>query len=496
MFLKRIPIAIVLIAVFAQPTLADVTVIKGFSIRPVGASPVGDNGNIYKLEITPAKESYPAFKHRFTVPPHETIPGNAITHYLRSLGERGLSRPWEYAEKETDYKIHDWYSIKTKAEDIPMDKFKLCSKVFDGLINNHMSRATLCRNVDWGLAVEDLKGPETIGFLLPSVQGTREMAQALQIQIRLAIIEKRFDDAIDRLRMVHTLGQNVNELGFLVSSLVGVAEVGIANEGTLMLISQDDAPNLYWALAELPVPVIDQRKSLRLESSMAIRMFPELMDLENANYSKEKWKALLSQYIEQATELQGMVSNNANIRQGPLFSFAAAMSGYGKAKNRLIESHGYEADTVKAMSVAQVLLTDAALDIQFFSQQREKAWHVPFEKSKKFDDAWEKELALAESQLRLGAIVVGMFSPAVTAVRTASTRAQARTNILMAIESLRNHAALHGTFPESLDELDLPVRANPFTGKPFNYSLEADKAVLTFDEGNQSIQRYEISIKQ
>ena len=51
MFLKRIPIAIVLIAVFAQPTLADVTVIKGFSIRPVGASPVGDNGNIYKLEI-------------------------------------------------------------------------------------------------------------------------------------------------------------------------------------------------------------------------------------------------------------------------------------------------------------------------------------------------------------------------------------------------------------------------------------------------------------
>ena len=148
------------------------------------------------------------------------------------------------------------------------------------------------------------------------------------------------------------------------------------------------------------------------------------------------------------------------------------------------------------MSVAQVLLTDAALDIQFFSQQREKAWHVPFEKSKKFDDAWEKELALAESQLRLGAIVVGMFSPAVTAVRTASTRAQARTNILMAIESLRNHAALHGTFPESLDELDLPVRANPFTGKPFNYSLEAGNAVLTYDEGNKSIQRYEISIKQ
>ena len=506
MLLKRTFIAATLVAtlIMASPSnvSADVTVIEGNSISPPGASPVGPFGTIYKLEVTPAKEASPAFKFRFTVPPHETIAGNAITHYLRSLGERGLTRPWEYAEEETDQEVHQWYDPSTKSADIPLDKLRLCSQAFDGLVNNHMKRATLCREVEWGLGIEDLRGMETIGFLLPSVQNTRSMARAMMLQNRLAVIEKRYDDSIDRLRMTYQLGQNVNEMGILVSSLVGIAEVGMANRGAMLLMGAEDSPNLYWALAELPVPLIDTRRAMQLDTSMGKRLFPEIMDIENANFSDKEWKRLLTKYAGEFSSISAMTSgstSNSNPIDPTAITFLGSLAGYSNAKSRLID-RGYDKEKVSKMCVAQVILTDAALDLEYFSEQSEKSWYVPYPKSQEMNNAFEAEIRAEEGKMRLGAIVAGMITPAISQVRFASARSQAEVNLLMAIESLRNHAAVHGKFPKSLDELDLPVRHNPITGEAFNYSLEAGKAVLTFDhqrkQGRKPIlQRYEISIK-
>ena len=178
MFHQRFTLtATLILTCLCSTAFADVTVIEGHEITPRGASSVGDTGIIYKLIITPAREPSPAFKYRFCLPPHQTIPGNAITHYLRSYGERGIDRPWEYLQNETDFDVHEWYQLHTKASDIPLDKLKEASATFNGL-RDHMRRASKCRYADWGLAVEDLRGiEETVGFLLPSVQQTRSMAQ-------------------------------------------------------------------------------------------------------------------------------------------------------------------------------------------------------------------------------------------------------------------------------------------------------------------------------
>ncbi|QEG23048.1 hypothetical protein [Mariniblastus fucicola] len=475
----------------------DITVINGREIRPHGASPVGEYGQIYKITVTPAKETVPAFKYRFTVPPHRTIPGNAITHYLRSLGERSLSSPWESVRKDTERKVNDWSSSSTPSNEIPMDQLKSASAAFDSYVQNHMRRATLCRDVDWGIAVEDMKGPEIVEFLLPSVQATREMARALLLQNRLAIEEQRFDDAADRLRMTYQLGQNVNEMGFLVSSLVGVAEVGMANDGVLLFAAAKDSPNLYWALAELPTPIIDIRKSLQLDISMPMRMFPELMDIENTDFSADQWKKLLVKYTNDFGKLQAVMGgrSSAKTSQTKGISMAVALAGYSNAKQRMIE-RGYSEDKVEQMSVSQVILTDAALDIEYFIQMQERISYVPASKADQFHSDWEKLIRKQELKLRLGAIVVTAMSPATAQVRKSAFRVQAQVNLLMAIESLRNHAAVHGKFPESLQDLALPVRANPLTERPFNYSLEGGKAVISLDLGHWDIHRYELSLKE
>ena len=489
-------LSILLLVCIHRSTTADITVIKGRDIRPRGASPVGESGTIYKIVVTPAKETMPAFRYRFSTPPHKTIAGNAVTHYLRSLGERGLSFPWKAAYDETDGKVDDWYSLDTKTADIPLDQLKKYSGYFDNIVNNHLRRASMCRNADWGLAVEDLRGMEAIEFLLPSVQETRSMARALQLQLRLAIIEKRFDDAVELLRMTYQLGQDVNEFGVLVTSLVGCSEVNIANGGVLQFISTEGSPNLYWALAELPTPIIDQRFATRLDLSMPMRIFPELMDIRNVTHSKDEWKRLLRQYTEDASKLREMVKNSPNPQRstnGDVMSLGFGLAGYSGAKKRMVQ-RGYTEDQIKLMCVSQVILMDAAFDIEHFSQAFEKTYYVPFEKSQEAANRIRQTIDDA-AKTRLGAMITDILAPPTLVVREAGIRSDAGIHRLMVVESLRNHAAVHGEFPESLESLELPVRVNPMTGKPFTYSLENGTAVIVFKRGS-SLERFEISIKK
>jgi len=488
-----IPVIAILLTVSAAVSVADITVIEGNTIRPPEASPVG-SGTIYQLEVTPAREVAPAFKYRFTVPPHETKPGNAITHYLRAFGERGMSRPWDYAEKETDGEVQEWYSSDTPVSEIPLNKLRDVAAVFSGL-ESHIERAMFCRDTDWGIAVEDLKGVEMVGFLLPSVQETRSMARAMLVRNRLALIEKRYDDSIRYLRMTYRLGMNVNEMGFLVTHLIGVAETSMANDGVKLLIASEDSPNLYWALAELETP--DVRRSLRLDSSMPLRVFPELKNADKANYAKDEWKRLLRKYSSEFSTLSGLAGKRGNFASSEessgAFALGFGLTGYRSAKKRMA-SRGISKEKIDRMGVAELLLKDAAHDIKYFSHGQETSFYLPREQSIKRARDWE-DMISKESSSRLGAMITSMLAPASTQVIDAGYRVEAEINCLMAIESLRNHAAIHGKFPESLDKLELPVRDNPFSGKPFNYVLEGDKAVLSYEPGNKQIQRYEITIK-
>src|SRR5262249_57414803 len=68
---------------------------------------------------------------------------------------------------------------------------------------------------------------------------------------------------------------------------------------TLMLsrveewIQAPDAPNLYWALTNLPRPLIDLRKSLEGEMLMLEAEFPDLRTLERETLSPQAQQRLL-----------------------------------------------------------------------------------------------------------------------------------------------------------------------------------------------------------
>ena len=458
---------------------------------------------IYKMTVTPAAESLPAFKYRFTTPPHKTIPGNAITHYLRSFGEGGLTRARDNFVEEHGWEQWDGLrALDIDENKTDLEMLRKASNLFDGYVNDHIRRASRCRESDWGLNEEHFRGREAVEFLLPSIQQMRSISRVLALRTRLAIAEKRYEDAIDHIRMNYQLGQDITDMKILVTQLVGLACCWITNNGTLELIAAKDSPNLYWPLAELPRPLSNVRESLRLEMSMPIRYFPVLEKLLDDPNAKVDWKPELTNVLTGFLHLRSSISADnvpagdsfgelTRKQAGNAFMLASGLVSYPNAKQRLTK-YGFTEGDIEAMPVAKVMLLDCAFELQRVSDEYEKLAYSDAEDP--YDD---KSVQQAVLSLNLGAIIGDMILPAIQQVKMAEKRLTWQVNVLQNIEALRMHAATHGALPSSLDEIKLSLPNNPFTNQPYVYRLRGETAIIEMpfsDRVPGLAYRYEITL--
>ena len=148
------------------------------------------------------------------------------------------------------------------------------------------------------------------------------------------------------------------------------------------------------------------------------------------------------------------------------------------------------------MPVLQVILLEAAKEMERMSQEMEKTYYVPYPKASKMVE--EIEDRLSRPMTSLGGAVARILLPAMQQVRQAEVRVQTEVNTLIVIEAIRHHLATKNELPESLDDLELPVRNNPYTDLPFQYELNGNTAVIEIPREAGSIRsvRYEITLKK
>src|SRR5262249_39055582 len=99
--------------------------------------------------------------------------------------------------------------------------------------------------------------------------------------------------------------------------------------------------------------------------------------------------------------------------------------------------------------------------------------------------------------------VARQLLPAAARIDAAPLRIERRVAALRCVEAIRLHAAANGgKLPPKLSDVTVvPTPVDPWTGKPFDYELDGDKAVLaTADPGGDtagvvSAIRYEITIR-
>jgi hypothetical protein len=163
------------------------------------------------------------------------------------------------------------------------------------------------------------------------------------------------------------------------------------------------------------------------------------------------------------------------------------------ARKRLIE-WGIPAERLARFPAEQVLLLDEKLLYEIDRDDGFKYWNLPTWKAL---DAMNKVPPPPKDRLFRGLL------SALNKVRTAQGRLEQRIALLRHVEALRMYAADHGgKLPATLDEIDLPLPVDPFTGKPFRYELKDDTAQLrgTPPKGYEDVSvynlHYEITIRK
>jgi hypothetical protein len=425
-----------------------------------------------KLVLYPAAEPRPALRYQLLPPMLDRRPGNAAVLYNKAIAERsGLWKmmfdrggSWEKIEKWLEVPLNDPREAEMRKS---LSDPRQWHSFFDDL-----DRAARCESCDWQLP---LREQEFFSILLPELQQTRNYARLLTTKARFEIAEGKFDDALHTLQTSYALARHVGQGQTLIHGLVGLANSAMMSKRVEDWGQQPNAPNLYWALTWLPRPLIDFRSGLEAEMNMIYLSYPELRNLESAKYSAEQWREMLEKTVDRVLRW----SDGRGEVPRTLVSTAAALRGYPMAKRALI-AWGRPAAEVEAMPVAQVIMVYTMRTYEELRDDIFKWFAVPHPEGRAGAAAAEQSLQSASREWREALPIARVVLPAIESARFAEVRGERTIAMLRIVEAIRLYGAAHERrLPDELTEIkDVPVPADPVTGKAFLYHHTYGKAIL------------------
>jgi len=429
--------------------------------------------------------------------------GDATPFYLRAVMQEA-ALPSATRKAYTEH-LKEWVYT---ADELDQDTLKAMQEwlsPFDQILED-LRVATYRERIDLDLRLRDLVGLDAIYFRLPAAHRTRDLARMLQIKVRLEIAAGEYDKAIETLRMGFRLAEFAAVTPTLINDLVGVAIANMMTHELVRLVGSPDAPNMYWAIASLPRPLIDMRQAFEHESKIAFQLFPFLKDAETARRSPEQWRQLVLGVYTSIHELTGDYAD----KKKPLTPAEAEelmMKGYPLAKQNLV-NEGMDQKTADAMSPGQVVAIYAARKNRRANDENYKWFMLSFAEARKHrallqpgripGDATPTDTDDAEILP-----ITSMLMPNFELAWNAPMRLERQFAAIRAIEAIRMHAASNdGTLPNTLGDITAAVVPDdPFLDQPFSYQVEGKTAILTTksagtDEPSHEIYRYELTIKK
>ncbi len=433
---------------------------------------VGGKETLIRLTVSPAPAVQPALKYTLLPDLKDMQPGNAVQGYMLSFMEQEKFFFDKQAVERRDQLLN------MPLADLPKDELK----DYGGSALKQADWAARLDHADWQVLMK-LKA-EGIQLLIPDVQQLRLLARALKVRFRAEIADHRFDDAVRTAQTMFALSQHLGEHLTFVGNLVGIA-IGFQATGPLEeMVGQPGCPNLYWALAYLPNPLVRLDIATQGERIWIEPTFRGLDD--SAPMSADELNGIIA-YFEKAVE-------GTKVLEGkPLREWLDVRSkdeaAVAAARRRLVES-GMPQERVSSFPVRQVFLLDEKRACVERHDDVVKLAHLP---TAQVD-------ALAAQILAKGPILFDL-APAFEKVKRAQTRLDQRIAMLRHVEALRLYAAEHGKLPAKLSDVSVPLPEDPFSRQPFRYELNGKTAHLRgafpkSEENNPSYNvHYEVTLR-
>jgi hypothetical protein len=409
-----------------------------------------------RLNVRPMPAPKPALKYQLLPEVRELNPGNPAQNYLKCFMEQ---QNFFYGKGAVAERAS--YLSMPLAE-LPADKLR----DYGGNALKQADWAARLDTPDWQL-LQRVQS-DGLDLLLPEVGSLRVLAAALQVRFRAQVAGRHFDDAVHTAKTMFALARHLGEYPAEAANLVGLSVADQTFDTLEEMVQQPGCPNLYWALTDLPCPLVDLRKGLQGNRTLVtvdLRLLRDDAPLTEAEVEKvlSRLSGVMSFARQQAGEaprslragLQARVKDAARVRA---------------ARSRLVEV-GCKEDVVRKFLPVQVILLD-----------EKRAYEVRRDEGMKLLGLAPWQIDALADGAEAGSGADGLFADLLVdmvKVRRAQGRLEQRVAVLQHVEALRLYAAAHdGKLPEKLADLPVPLPDDPFTGKPFVYKVEAATAHL------------------
>jgi hypothetical protein len=322
---------------------------------------------------------------------------------------------------------------------------------------------------------------------MPEGQSSRTLARFLVVKAKLQIAQHKYEEAVRTLQTGIALGRHVARGPTLVHGLIGVAITEVMLQALKDFVQAPGSPNLYFALAALPHPIVDFRSGIEMERDILYLSYPELQELKNREFTPEQLQPIIDRFTSDIASL----GEESNYLPRNRFELAAStVEMYPEAKKRLVAS-GRPAAQVDAMPVFQVVMIDA---LEIYDEQRDQMirWlYLPHWEAQSRITA-DEQLLKGERRVSNVMPLAPLLVPALQAISGASARADREVAMLRVIEAIRLYAASHdGQFPRRLADItEVPLPTDSFTNKNFEYTLTDGVATLVSPTGTDQYERF------
>src|SRR5579872_755462 len=229
-------------------------------VRAQNPPPSKDVPWVVPLAITPMKEPKPSLKYLLLPDARDLNPGNQVAAFYKCFMEQHNL----YRNKESIDQREKW--VSAPLEELAREKALIG---YGGASTRQADYAARLESVDWALLTQ-LKA-EGIFLLIPDVQQLRELAQVLKVKLRGEIARREFDNAIHTMQTMLALARSFEFHPTLIGYLVGMAVASIVFDVMEEFVQQPGAPNLFWALTDLPNPIMSMRNGMAGEDRKSTR---------------------------------------------------------------------------------------------------------------------------------------------------------------------------------------------------------------------------------
>lgn len=416
-----------------------------------------DPGTWTELSVSAKRIGEPALSHRLFPDDSRRNPGNAAVIALRlSAGKN--PHAWEQLVTNAPHHLalsQQEFSAEEAREEVPLWFF------------DELRRAAFCRDANWEYPLDGQVPRDAIR--ISGAADYEHILRSVAVHGRADIAEGDIPGALEKIKVGLGMVAHLQEPPFGVIKVLRAQDTHMFLDLVEEAVQHGSAPNLYWSLTAVPDPLVD----LQLWADW-IRRRPWLHVHEADHLDKERsekeWRSIRLQmglfeipkfFIDADTPTPEEVRNRYRkfVEQG---------------RANLAKIQPQVRDDVDTMSDEEVAVRYFIAKYRIYSDAYVRALFLrPAEGLPRLRESLRKFRSDEAGE-------IGEFIPDVSDVYISVWMIRRRLAALRIVEALRDYHARHGTFPDSLDQIDaVPIPEDPFTGGHFNYELDDDTAEIS-----------------